>query len=680
MMDQEDQLSYILDRVNSHDRDRSSYKNLVATWKQMWMLNPGFVEPLQQAILKGQEQVVTPTPFNVVNLSQRLLSTTPRVDVIPQDIANQESVQYSEACEKWLSAMWKRINFDQRTNVLADLQWDSLVCGRFAVEVKWIKQSLPPMLRKNTFPILIHRLNPVNVGMSMGPYAPEFAYNMYDDTVRNVLRRYPDLANSDANSRLAQKLKDLQDRDQRAEDEEVSVIDYWAMEPDTGDIWNAVLVDDTYAIEYYKTKYPYIPIIVGKGDKGNDMGDAFDGLSILHTLNGLWQYDCRLKSQMATGLLWYFWPEFLVSNENNLPVDDIEIGPGRTEPVPYGTKVEQVTMDPNVPLAEAVSTFVEGAIQQSTYPEVMYGKAPGDLQAGYGVSLLSDAAKGRIKNFQESLEMAISHINSLVLCLVEKFGGKEGVDIYGVNITENTKYRLNLNKTMIQGNYANEVHIQPSLPQDEANRIVIGKQLADSKYISAETLRDQYLGIKAPTDETRRLAFEEAMQSDELRTFRIQQALTGYYGQAQALSIMYDSTNQALMPPAPEGYEWTKDSNGNVTLKKSPPPPPPTPGPSPLGPPSGPDMSGPPMPPMNSGPPSGPPSLGTPPIQPPATLSGPQGGGYPPIMNGQFEGESLGQNQAMDPGLFDQLMNTPGSPQQQANLAAGFNPDGLPQG
>jgi hypothetical protein len=336
-------------------------------------------------------------------------------------------------------------------------------------------------------------------------------------------------------------------------------------------------------------------------------------------------------------------------------------------------------MDPNVPLAEAVANFVEGSIQQSTYPEVMYGKAPGDLQAGYGVSLLSDAAKGRIKNFQESLEMAISHINSLVLCLVEKFGGKDGVDIYGVDVTENTKYRLNLNKAMIQGNYSNEVHIQPSLPQDEANRVVIGKQLADSKYISAETLRDQYLGIKAPTDETRRLALEEAMQSDELRVFRIQQALVEYYGQAKALSIMFDSTNQALMPPPPEGYQWTKDPNGNVTLKKAQAA---TPGPSSPGPQPGAGPLPSPMPPMPPGSPSGSPPIppNGPPIQPPATLAGPQGGGFPPVMNGQFEGETLGQNQAMPPGLFDMLMNTQGSPQQQANLAAGFNPNGLPQG
>lgn len=672
----DDQLAYILDRVTRHDYERTAYKTKVLNWQRMWKLDPGFNEPLSQAILKGQEQVVTPTPFNVVNLSQRLLSTTPQVNVIPMDIASEESVGYSESCEKWLTAMWKRINFDQRKNVLADAVLDVLLCGRFAFEVKWIKQNLPPALKKTVFPILVRTLNPVEVGMSMGPYAPEFAYHMYTDTARNVVRRWPDLKNAEAGSKLRQVIDNMERNSQRTEDQEVCVIDYWAMDPETGAIHNAVMVEDEYALEYKVTKYPYIPIIVGKGDYAPHLGDAFDGLGILHSIDGLWQYDCRLKSQMATGLLWYFWPEFLVSNENNLPVDDIEIGPGRTEPVPYGTKVEQITMNPNVPLAEAVSTFVEGAIQQSTYPEVMYGQAPGDLQAGYGVSLLSDAAKGRIKNFQESLEMALSHVNSLVLCLVEKFGGKDGVDIYGVDARDNLKYRLNLNKSMIQGNYQNEVKITPAIPQDDANRIVIGKQMADGHYISNDTFRDQYLSVKAPTDESKRIAFEEVMQSDELRNFRGQQALIAYFGEEKALAVMYGTT---YMPEPPEGYTWTKQPDGSVTLKKAPPPQP-TPGPSPLGPPNGVGPLGPPMPPTNSGPPlGGPPSL-APPIQPPATLAGPTGGGFPPTMNGQFSPELMGQNPAMPPGQFDALMNTLGSGQQQMNLAAGMNPDGLPNG
>lgn len=656
----DEQLEFILDRVARHDSERQPYKDMAEKWVRMWKLDPGFTKPLAEAISKGLEQVILPTPFNVVNLSQRLLSTTPRINVIPQDVGNKESEEYAEQCEKWLMAMWRVVNRQQRRNILADNIWYSLVYGRFVFDVRWIKDMLPPLLRKTAFPISIRTLNPVNVGIQQGPYCTEFAYHKYEATLLEVLRRWPDLKEADSSSKLGLKIAEMGRSGARTEDEKVCVIDYWATDPDEGWVGNGVLVEDEFAKPYKNTSYPYIPIIAGRGDYAVGLGDEFDGLSILHSIDGLWQYQCRLASQMATGLLWYFWPEFLVSNENGHNIDDVQIGPGLIEPVPPGTKVDQVTMNPNVPLAQAVYSQLEGYVQQSTYPEVMYGQAPGELQAGYGVSLLSDAAKGRIKNFQESLEMALVHVNELVLALVEKKGGKAGVDIYGVSERNNEKYRLNLNKKMINGVYHNDVRIAPALPIDDMQRVVQGTQLANSKYISAQTLRDKYLGVEVPTDETRRITLEEAMQSDELRPYRLRRALEEYFGK-EAYTIMFGTD---LMPPPPEGYEWVMGENGKVELKKAGPQMPPGGGPEQGGSGGMPPMGGP-MPPP-----------GGPPLQPEATLVPPMGGGIPPVLQGQLEGESLGLPQAGDPLMLDMALNTMGSPNEQMRMAAGLPPEG----
>ena len=699
-------LEFILDRVFRHDNTRGLYKEMAERWVKMWQLDPGFTKPLHEAILKGHEQVVLPTPFNVVNLSQRLLSTTPTVDVIPEDINDQESEYYATQCEKWLTAMWKVVNRQQQRNILADNIWYSLVYGRFVFDVRWIKDMLPSLLKKTAFPISIRALNPTNVGIQQGPYCTEFSYHKYETSLLEVMRRWPDLKNAENGSKLRGILDQYERDDGRHEDNLVYVVDYWATDPDTGAVWNAILVEDEFAKPYKKTNYPYIPIICGRGDYGVGIGDEMDGLSILHSIDGLWQYQCRLASQMATGLLWYFWPQFLVSNENGQPVDDIEISPMQTTAVPAGTKVEQVTMNPNVPLAQAVSDSLQNYVQQSTYPEVMFGQGPADLKSGYGVSLLSDAAKGRIKNFQESLEMALTHVNELVLCLVEKKGGKDGVSIRGVNERDNQKYALNLSKKEIQGNYANEVRITPAMPQDDLQIMVQGVRLADQKYISAETLRDKFLGIKTPTDETRRIALEEAMQSDELRPYRLRTAMEQYYGPENALTILYESKAMDLMPALPEGYEWTKNpTTGKVEMKKKrqalpgPPPEVPPPGGPPMGPPGGlpPGMAGPPMGPPPGGPPPGPPMgppgppmppmgpppmagppMGAGPIQPGAALAPPLGGGLPPTMQGQVEGENLGMPQDMDPLLFDMLMNTPASPNEEMMMSAGLPPGGPP--
>jgi hypothetical protein len=117
------------------------------------------------------------------------------------------------------------------------------------------------------------------------------------------------------------------------------------------------------------------------------------------------------------------------------------------------------------------------------------------------------------------------------------------------------------------------------------------------------------------------------------------------------------------MPEPPPGFEWTMGDNGKVILKETPPPPPPGPEQMPLDMPPG-------MPPEGPMPPGGPP------LQPDAMLTGPQGGGFPPYMNNQLEGENLGLPQDVDPMLLDQMLNTPGSDLEQLRMAGGFPPEG----
>lgn len=665
---QDEQLEYILDRVNRIDQSRGKYKLMAKSWQRMWEGDAGFDKTQAEAIMEGREQIVLPTPFNVVNLSQRLLATMPKIDVIPADPANRESVEYAGMCEKWLTSMWRRINYDQRRNVLADAIWYALVRGRFAFEVKWIRDSLPKTKRKKTFPILIRTLDPLNVGIEMGPYGTEFAYHKYETSLLDVMRRWPELKNAKSGTRMRQLLDKFEDKRQPNEDLLVNVVDYWDMNPDDGTIWNAIIVEDEFAKEYVETSYPDVPIVCGRGDYAVGIGDEYDGLSILHTIDGLWQYQCRLTSQMASGLLWHFWPAVVVQNENNVAIDDINVLPGGTIPVPWGTKVDLVRVDPNVPLAQEVFRQIDGHVQQSTYPEVMYGRSPTDFNTGYGVSLLSEAAQGRIKNFQESLEMTLAHVHSVVLALVEKKAGKQGIDVYAVNEVDREKYRLTLTKEMINGNYENEVRIKPAIPADDANRVVIGKQLADGKYISSQLLRDEFVGVAMPSDETRRIALEEAMQSDEMRPYRLRRAIEDYYGD-DALTIMYDA-KAPFMPEPPAGMKWEKGPDGKVkAVPVNPQPQPPLPmGPGgPPMPPEGP-MGMPPGPPM---PPEGPMGPGGPPMQPPG-VAGPMGGGFPPSMTGQFEGETLGMDPNMDPNLFAALMNNPLPPNEQLKVAAGM--------
>lgn len=664
----EDQLELILQRVSRKEDERANYKSFARDWQRMWQLDPGFGDDLAGSVEEGRENVIDPTPYNVVNLAQRLLSTKPRIQYIPCHPNVEKYEEWADQINLWLDAFWRANSFRQNRDVVGDSTWNVLVKGRFAFDVKWVKDQLPDLVRSTTPPILVRALDPMNVGIHEGPNYTEFAYHKYDAPLLDILQTYPDLrklARKAKNNVLQDKIEQMDRNNSRDEAYEVCVIDYWRTNADDGKVWNAILVDDEFAVVPNETDYPCVPIITGRGDNGVNAGDAFEGLSILYPMMNLWKYNCRLLSQKASGLMWHFWPAILVSNDGGEPIDDIEIAPGATTPIPPGTKVEFLRGDPNVPLAQAVSEDVSALIQQSAFPEVMYGKAPGDLQAGYGVSLLTDQAKGRIKKFAEALETGITKVNSLVLALISA-KGKDGVSLWGEDRTQNQFYRLTVTPEMINGHYDNKVSLTPEIAQEQIQKQTVGMGLVRDGIISKRTFREFYANIELPGSEPERIAIEEAIGSDELRAWRLRHAISTFSPDKWTQIL----AGTELLPPPPEGFHWLPNGRLAPGAEQPPPqpgPPPPTNGTIPPG------GGQPPFP--GAQPAAGPP----PPIQQPG-ISGPMGGGIPPEQQPMLTPEMAMPGQAgpqamppgMNPDLWAQLTGNPLTPAEQ--LAAQVPP------
>lgn len=603
----------ILDRVSQTERDRAGYAALAEEWERAWCLK-AFDRSQRQAIEQdGQEQVTLPLPFNIVNLAQRLISTIPKIDV-PSPATTKEADDTSEKCERWLNAFWQQANKAQNRNIISDATWQAFVRGRFCFEVKWIYNELPERLRKRRLPFLIRTLDPLNVGVKAGPLYTQWAYHEYREDKLNVRQRYP-------------KIKLKETRRGRDDETEIEVIDYWYTSPEDGSIWNAVIVDEQFAKKPTKTDYPDIPFIESYGDTAPLATEDYKGLSLLHplTTTGLWKYQCRLASQMGTGLLWYFWPAITVQNEFGAPVEDIEIRPGKTHAVPWGTKVDMIQMSPNVPLAQAMDARVSAEVQNSTFPEVMYGKAPGDLQAGYGVSLLSDAAKGRIRATLENLEYGLVRVHELVLGLIEALAPDEGVDVWGYDERDAAPYRLTLTPKEVRGYRDTVVSLKPQVPQDMMQRQTLGLRLIEAGVLSRRSYRDKYMDMPVPSDEQARVELEMALISDQMKPIVQEAALRKYFGP-----------------------DW-RDALG------LPPPQPPTP----------------PMPPGMEGMPPAPM-----PIQPEG-MGTPMGGGIPPEIAGQMTPELMGLPPGVDPLMFAQMMGQPLPPGEELNVLQGLPPGGI---
>ena len=648
----------IKERVSNTEDDRKGYVALADQWERMWSMNV-WPQTWQQALKEGREQVTLPTAYNTVNLAMRLFANEPKIEVPPCH-PSEEKDDESNLRERWLKAMWTTVDYQTRRSTIADLVWQSLVRGRHALEVKWIRDELPEKMRDKKFPILIRTLDPLNVGVSEGPLWTNYAFHKYRQKISQVIQRYPNIKRRDS-------IKDKLRQDKATE---IDVIDFW-WAGEEGEIWNAVLVDDDFTKKPVETDYPMIPIIEGFGDSAPISGETFKGMSVLHPMRDLFFYNCRLVSQMATGVQYYFWPMLIATNEEGREIEDFEIKPGQILRPPPGTKIDQIAPAPNVPLAQAVIGMVDGNIQQSSFPGVLYGQAPGELQAGYGVSLLSDAAKGRVNQVRFNLERTLEYTNQLVLAIVEEFGEDDGVTVWGKNERAGNFYSVTLTKDDIEGYYENRVTITPAIPADIVQRQTLAIRMMEAGIISKRTVRDKFLDISLPEDEAVRVAIEQALQSEELTPKVILDALREYFPDDWEIKIAGTSLEQVAM--------------AEQQALNPPPPQPPMPPPGMFG--NGPQAMPPGMPPMPPGMgPGGPMPPGMPPgmMGPPPGPGGPMGPGgppppiQPPSMNldmgtlgveqqGQLTPELMGLPPGMDPAMFAQLMGQPLPPGEELN-------------
>jgi len=630
-------------RVMIVERERQGWKSLAQVWEKMWGLDAGFKQDWRDAVEKeGREQVTLPDPLNIVNLGKRLISSNPRIDVPPRDVDDQAQ-RTADKLKGFLTAMWQRVNWQQGRIVLDDAIWFSLVRGRVCAEVKWVKEDLPKLIQKRNFPILIRTLDPFDVGIKRGPMYVEYAFHKYRTDRADARQRYPRLSI----------WKQANNDDIQTEDTQVTITDFWWTNPTTGRVWNSILVDEEFAKKPVETDYPYVPIIEVYGDSAPTKDKTYEGLSILHGLEELWPYKCRLASNLGTAVLWAVWPFIAVQNENGQIVDDVQVRPGATVPVPAGTRFDTIKAGVDLNVLQAMLGQIDAGVQQTAFPNVMYGDS-GNMNAGYGINLLSDAAKGRIKSFLEYLELFVTHINELVLALIDEFAGKDEIGLWGRQEGTERLYRLTIKAEDIDGYYENQVKLRPQLPQDDLQVQTLGVRLADGKYISRQTLREKYLSVAMPEDEQDRIFAEMAFENPD---------------------IMKNVTILRLMDLFPNG-QWRDLVKGTpleqvaeqLIKPPTPPPPPMIPdmgmmGPPPMGP-GGPppDMMGPP---------------GGAPIQPPG-MAGPMGGGIPPEMQGQLTPEAMGLPPGMPPELFAQMMGQPLPPGEElAALAGGGAPPGV---
>lgn len=469
----------IKDRIDQTESDNAYYKKCAKLWADMWAGRFWTDEQQQQARIDHRELVTTRVPYNVVTLAMRLISNDPKISC-PNYEQTAEGLAEANARADWLKLLWQRQAKTQKRSAIQSLKWNALVRGRAAVQVSWVNELVKGPQKPFALPILIRPLNPLNVGACYGPMGVEYAYHRYEEKLSSAVRRYPEI----------KKFKGV-DADKARADETICITDFWYVEPDSGEVWNCLLYEDTEFIEKpHKSEYPKIPIICKDNDPSDEPGHEAN--SILSALYETWKYMNITTSMSITALGRYFWPALYLKSRYQ---DDLETGEGAVNIIDdmEAQFISPPNNNPNFPLAQAVMDILSNDMQDSTFPRALFGDS-GSQRSGYGFALMQSAGVGRISETIDQMQTLIEEVNELCLCFVEKFtrGSEDGVELFGYSEQERGIYGVSLTSEQVGERYDNTVRLDHQVPGDEMQQLIAALQMADRNIISKDTIREDY--------------------------------------------------------------------------------------------------------------------------------------------------------------------------------------------
>ena len=620
----------IQDTVQSRMDDRNNLYRDMNRSQSAWSGKIWDKTKQQALAIDGKRQVTTPVPYNTANLAMRLIDAKPKIQV-PTTGEGAEADKDAEIVERWLNTMWENIAVEQVADPIVGATWKSFVLGRHCLQFLWIEDELPSSIADQRLPFTVRTLDPRNAGTYHNGIYTEYGWHKYDEKLSSVSARYG------LRNKKMWKTRDME--------EEVCVIDYYWMEDDG--VWNAVIVDDEFVKKPTKTNYLMIPIVEGFGDYAPLSTEEERSMSLLAPLIDSWLYDCDLKSQMATGILYYFWPFLIAVNDQGHPIEDITIRPGMIKAYPAGTRIDSVIGSPNSELVKDMSRMMEASIQQSSFPEVLHGKAPGDVQAGYGIDLLAQSARGRINSFRQNLERTISTINMIALNTLSwpNVSKKKGITVYGYSPAAQSGKYYTVNEKQVDGKYRTIVNLKVDLDSSKLQKQTFWLRLVEAGIISKRTFLESVLPDEVPEDELERAMVQQALESDEMKPKTMLAALRKNFPEDGETSdklatwreLIENTPFAALIAQegGPQGPP-TPPANGDMAQM----------------------LGG--MPPGMAGPPpqAGPPP-GMPPQGPPIQASMPMSPVMPVETQGGLTPEAMGAGSNFPPELWDMLMNQP---------------------
>ena len=508
----------IKDAVEQTESSCAGLVSAMRTYERAWRLEFWSGAEREQARIEGRKLYTSPQPRNVVSLANNLIAGRVKISC-PAYEETAEEVENANQRARFLELLIQRQAKTLEMGIVDALGWYALVRGRMAMQVVWVYDMLSPNLRLFQPPILYRPLDPIGVGVERDHTGTRWAYHKYREKIAVTKSRYPDI------------FKDELVKSDPKADKEVEITDFWYVD-DKGKVWNAVLVEETFAKKPKKTQYPCIPIFERNNDPTPATDERWRSGSILEGSLETWAELNFLHSMHLTAVGRYFWPAIYYTNAGDEDVAPLDTGMGAVNELPPGTQFMQPPGDkPDVALATSAVEVLNTYEQESTFPDVLYGDA-GQMRAAYGMNMMASTAVRRIRSTKEQMQILLEGANELALWCVHKYA-PSGVNLYGYDKADKKATSVSLSAEQVSSRFDNSVDIEASVPGAQLQEMITGIQLVNNKIISRDTFRRTWIPAdkETPPDEDTRVLIERIEDDPDLLRQRLRDAYRDYYGE-----------------------------------------------------------------------------------------------------------------------------------------------------
>jgi hypothetical protein len=412
--------------------------------------------------------------------------------------------------------LWRSWKGVAQKDAYFDMVFNQVVRGRSALQVAWIANPEQPDPWQP--PILFRSLNPKNVGFLSDDTKLLVAYHTYEETVRKLRVRYPEIVN----------LKEVKDKNPK---DTICFTDYWWR--DGNEIYNCYLINNTEFLRSpKKSELPLIPIIVRSAQEFpvDEPGERVH--SFLHDIGNDWKLECELQSMMMTGLKQSFWPEKFVRNRDGQPVGDLVAGPGAINEVAptFEFVPDAPRAIPDFQSAMMLLAGVKDRLQKSSFADSLFGLSDSSARSGFMLHQLTQAGMSILGSIVQAIAGSMMAANSIALCMVKKFSA-EGETIYAFDDENNSMRGYNLTSEQVHDSYENHVLIKPAPSlSDDMQKLAIGIQLVVNGIVSSQTVRENLIPFNIPSDELQRIHREMVMKDPDLVKEMVRQSFRQYTG------------------------------------------------------------------------------------------------------------------------------------------------------